>query len=181
MDPAMWMPGSSAGNGTLQIFGGVGASQIETQAEGAQANQAIYTGPQAIQQVTIIMGTPSAEYARAVEENVIFRGGSNDLHGSYTQGYYNPAAAAVNTAAGVQKRPAGIGVWREEVNLGGPVYIPKVYDGRNKTFFFVDYWHTKIGANGVTPVSIPSARMLGGDFSKDLNPAGAAIPVIDPL
>ena len=61
--------------------------------------------------------------------------------------------------------------------LGGPVYIPKVYDGRNKTFFFLafrlDYDHEQ---NSVT-ASVPSQAMLNGNFNF---PGVAAQPIYDP-
>jgi hypothetical protein len=60
--------------------------------------------------------------------------------------------------------------------IGGPVYIPKVYDGRNKTFFFLafrfDYDHE---ANAVT-VNTPDQGMLNGNFSF----GGLGYPIYDP-
>jgi hypothetical protein len=63
-----------------------------------------------------------------------------------------------------------------DVVVGGPVYIPKVYDGRNKTFFFLafrfDYDHE---ANAVT-VTTPDQGMLNGNFAF----GGLGYPIYDP-
>jgi hypothetical protein len=64
-----------------------------------------------------------------------------------------------------------------DATLGGPIFIPKVYDGRNKTFFFLafrlDYDHEQ---NSVT-ANVPTAAMLTGDF----NFAGVdSQPIYDP-
>src|SRR5205085_2845310 len=51
--------------------------------------------------------------------------------------------------------------------LGGPIYIPKVYDGRNKTFFLANYegQRTIRGITGQVPTFLPTQAMLAGDFS----------------
>ena len=50
--------------------------------------------------------------------------------------------------------------------VGGPIYIPKLYDGRNKTFFMVNYegWRIRNGINQGT-FNVPDPAELGGDFS----------------
>jgi hypothetical protein len=51
--------------------------------------------------------------------------------------------------------------------FGGPVWIPKVYDGRKKTFFFVSFDDTR-NSNplGNAPISVPTALERTGDFSQ---------------
>ncbi len=54
--------------------------------------------------------------------------------------------------------------------LGGPVYIPKVYDGKNKTFFFLNFnWFKYRGGTANSLETLPTAAMKGGDFSSVLN------------
>jgi len=55
--------------------------------------------------------------------------------------------------------------------LDGPVYIPKLYDGRNKSFFMANYegWRIKNGAN--QKESFPNPAVLTGDFSAETYPA----------
>lgn len=90
-DEAMWMPGASAGNSTSNIYGGVGGSQIENQAEGAHAFIQVISGPETIQELDTVTGTPAAEYARPVERNIIFRGPDETL--ATTWPGLNPSAS----------------------------------------------------------------------------------------
>jgi hypothetical protein len=75
--------------------------------------------------------------------------------------------------------------------VGGPVYIPKVYNGRDKTFFFANLdWYYNFGVTD-TYSTVPTAKMRIGDFSEALtgrtlgtNPAGGSITenmIFDPL
>jgi hypothetical protein len=181
-DPAMWLPGTSDGPNGFQLWGGVTKSQSEMQIEGQQAYIEAELAPQSVQDINVVTGTPSAEYGRPSSMNIVLRSGSNTLHAAFYETLYNPAVNAVNTINTVNKRPPGISQWRHEFNVAGPVYIPKVYDGRNKTFFFLGYWRSLYGS-GLAPrtVSIPSPRLQQGDFSKYLDGNGNAIPIRDPL
>lgn len=60
--------------------------------------------------------------------------------------------------------------------IGGPVYIPKVYDGRNKTFFFLGYRFDYDHEANTSTVSTPDAAMLGGNFAF----GGLGFPIYDP-
>jgi hypothetical protein len=75
--------------------------------------------------------------------------------------------------------------------IGGPVVIPKVYNGRNKTFFYANLELYRNYTGTDTYVTMPTVQMKGGDFSQALtgralstNPAGGAINenmIFDPL
>ena len=49
---------------------------------------------------------------------------------------------------------------------GGPVYIPKLYDGRNRTFWFVNFEQQKEPLGAATTIFVPTEAQLGGDFSR---------------
>ena len=57
--------------------------------------------------------------------------------------------------------------------VGGPVYIPKIYDGRNKSFFFFSYEAFR-NRNGATSAfrTVPTAEMYEGDFSNWVDASG---------
>jgi hypothetical protein len=64
--------------------------------------------------------------------------------------------------------------------IGGPVVLPKLYNGHNKTFFLgsIDIFNK---TQGVTTIgTVPTAAMKGGDFSNFLNASGQLIPIYDP-
>jgi hypothetical protein len=65
--------------------------------------------------------------------------------------------------------------------LGGPVHIPNVYSGRNRTFFFASYegFYNNQGSNA-TFRSVPTPEMWNGDFSNWVNASGQRITIYDP-
>ena len=67
------------------------------------------------------------------------------------------------------------------VTAGGPVVIPKLYDGRNKTFFFASFegFRNRVGAND-TILSVPTPEMYRGDFSNWVDQNNRQIPIYDP-
>ena len=65
-------------------------------------------------------------------------------------------------------------------SFGGPVWIPKVYDGRNKTFFFFTFEGYRDTQANSGQTSVPTAAERTGDFSKSLTSAGALRLIYDP-
>ncbi len=65
-------------------------------------------------------------------------------------------------------------------NVGGPLVIPKIYDGSRKTFFNVSYEgvRERIGRSYLSTVAIDAERV--GDFSKTVDAAGNPLPIYDP-
>jgi hypothetical protein len=65
-------------------------------------------------------------------------------------------------------------------NAGGPVYIPHLYDGRDKTFFFFSYegFRERIGQTFVE--SVPTLAEKNGDFTNYRDASGNLIPIYDP-
>jgi hypothetical protein len=176
LDPAMWAVGSAGGSNGLFLWGGVAGSQHELQVEGGQQSVAMFINPNSVQEVSIVTGAPPAEYARASNVNTTFKSGTNALHGEYAatlahnrlNARLSPAGPTGNGGFVLDgKRKTGLPRWRHEISIGGPVFIPKVYDGRNKTFFFFD-WHQPRGTSVEGPGrdSIPTSRMRSGDFSR---------------
>ncbi len=94
--------------------------------------------------------------------NTVTKSGTNTIHGSAWEFIRNDAFNARNFFLPT------VPVFRENTfggTLGGPVMIPKLYSGRNKTFFFVGYQ----GYRYVTPANkyfrVPTAANLAGDLS----------------
>jgi hypothetical protein len=64
----------------------------------------------------------------------------------------------------------------------GPVVIPGVYDGRDKTFFFgsLGWFFSRVGSGGGGLVTIPTQAFIQGDFSGLVDATGKQIPIFDP-
>jgi len=108
--------------------------------------------------------------------NTVIRTGTNGLHGDVL-GYLRTTDLTANNffnnAAGVPRQSEKWENW--EMSLGGPVFIPKVYNGKNKTFFFVStegYLENQPDFGGFT---LPTAAELGGNFN------GSGKVIYDPL
>jgi hypothetical protein len=112
--------------------------------------------------------------------NVSTASGTNELHGELHHWISNSALDAPdlfqNRAR--QKRP----VYQDNrygFSVGGPVFLPRLYDGRNKTFFFYAWEANKWGVPGTFVSSIPTADLQSGDFSR-LARLGSQYTIYDP-
>ena len=99
--------------------------------------------------------------------NTLITSGSNSIHGDIL-GYIRPFSLTANeyfnNAAGLGRPFESWENW--EMSLSGPVVIPKVYNGKNKTFFFANtegYLHDQPDAGSA---ALPTAAELGGNFSQ---------------
>ena len=107
--------------------------------------------------------------------DVISKSGTNDLHGSAFEFHRNSAMDARDFFS----RPdAPIPPFRYNqygFSLGGPVFLPRVYNGRNKTFWFADYEGYRRSFVRTLNTTIPTMAMRSGDFS------GQSNAIFDPL
>jgi hypothetical protein len=115
------------------------------------------------------MGTLSAEYGRSGGSvtNIVIKSGTNSIHGTAYEFFRNSALDANLYFARGQGRPlAAFGANTFGFTLGGPVLLPKIYDGRNRTFWFTNYEGAREG-NGIDNIlSVPTPKMRTGDFSE---------------
>ena len=127
----------------------------------------------------------SAEYGRLSGGAVLLvtRSGSNEFHGGGYEFFKNDKLNANDWNSNRLGRSKG--VFHDNVfgfTLGGPITIPKIYNGKNKTFFFVNYEGTrhKSGSNS-SQASVPTALEKQGDFSQSLEDNGYKVQIYDPL
>lgn len=122
----------------------------------AQGGSSALASVDAVQEFTIQTSTYAPEYGRqpGAQVAIVTRSGSNSLHGTAFNYFRNDKLDANSWFGNFNglKRPA----LRQNdfgFTLGGPVFLPKVYDGRNKTFFFASYEGLRL----IQPViSVPS-------------------------
>ena len=121
-----------------------------------------------IQEFAVQTSNFAAEYGKAGGGVflVTMKSGSNQFHGTAYDYNVNEIYNA-NTALQGTARPRAR---RNDYGFttGGPVWIPKVYDGHNKSFFFFNFeqFREKVGLN--TPLTVPTAAYRIGDFSTAL-------------
>ena len=174
---------------TIRIGGGmiIGESY---QLDGAEAQSARRNDPQmygisieAIDEFKVQASSYSAEYGRSSNGLINFstKSGTNQLHGDWFTFGRNEAFNARGFTFTPTPRPV-VRQWNYGGTVGGPVYIPHVYDGRNKMFFFFGFesYYLRQGPSN-TLGTVPTAAMLRGDFSGYVNASGQMIPIYDPF
>ena len=184
-------PFSNGGFSNFSINGSISPS-AEFLLDGAP-NDMIYQGAHsiayvppvdAVEEFKVVTGAYDAQYGRngGGVMSVALKSGTNTFHGTaydFMKRSFLDANTFANNAAGGAKNYDKLDEWGG--TLGGPVWIPKVYKGKDKTFFFVAYekYHWNTLARGQVS-SVPTALQRDGDFSQTLNSAGALSTIYDP-
>jgi hypothetical protein len=194
-------PSGSSDQGVYKTF----PSAVTVSANGSRANQTAfrmdgannndtYTNvnqpfpfPDALQEFSVQTSNYSAKYGgnSGGVVNIITKSGTNELHGDAFEFLRNAVFNARNAFAATRDQ-----LKRNQFGgtLGGPIFLPRLYDGRNKTFFFFGYQGTRIRnvQNGLNAF-VPTDAERRGDFSALLsasdaaNPFGRAVAINDPL
>src|SRR5579883_1068619 len=178
--PVVRINGSPAGSEKV-LIDGMDATNIL----GQGANQQNQPGMDSIQEWTVQTSNYSAEFGQAGSSvmNVTMKSGTNQYHGSLYDYFQNEALNA-----GQPFTNSGNGHLRPTLRqddygftLGGPVFIPKVYNGRDKTFFFFS-WEQFLRNQNFLPgaFSIPTPAYRNGDFSAAITGAGNKNLGVDP-
>ena len=181
-DSATFAPTDISFNGTpapgsLVLLDGVG-NQYGTGA-------AAFTPPTyAVQEARIQTFALSAEYGQTAGGVVSIetKSGTNALHGTawfyHTQEAFNAKDFFSNSIgrARTENRRTQPGF-----ALGGPVYIPHVYNGKNRTFWFFDYDTERDRVGTINLSTVPTQDQRNGDFSKTFAANGSPIQIYNPF
>lgn len=124
--------------------------------------------PDALEEFSILTNNYSAEYGRntGAVVNAITKSGANDFHGVMYEFLRNDALDARNffSLATPKLRRNQFGA-----TLGGPVWLPRMYKGRDRTFFFFSYEGVRDRrAETFSSLVVPTALERAGDFSQSL-------------
>jgi hypothetical protein len=130
---------------------------------------------ESVREFKVLTGTFSAEFGRgAGVVSVSTKSGNNELHGTAFEFLRNERFDAKDFFALPTARKPPLDRHQFGAALSGPIV-------RNRTFFFVDYAGIK-EERGLTFVNtVPTEKARRGDFSDYRTPAGALIPIYDPL
>ena len=178
------------GDNNTSILGGTNNEVLvngspNTYRESSGAANTISPPPDAVSEVKIITNVFDAELGRTGGGviSLSIKSGTNQYHGSVSWLTRNPALNANTFEANATGAPNSSFRMNEPgVEIDGPVRIPKVYDGKNRTFF--TYAHDVYRDSRPTgnTLTSPSALERVGDFSKTYvsGTSGAAIAIYDP-
>jgi Carboxypeptidase regulatory-like domain/TonB dependent receptor len=140
-----------------------------------------------VDEVKVLTGTLPAEYGHTTGGvvSVVKKGGTNQLHGMAAdlgrtrmmthRQFFN----IYKTSDPQPGAPNGVPAWfmQPDASISGPVVIPHLYNGRNKTFFFFGYQKLIEKKSAAFTSQTPTPAQLGGDFTF----GGAGLPLYDPL
>jgi len=148
------------------------------------SNQAvIIPSPEAVEEVKVQANTYDAEMGRTGGGtfNTFMRSGTNQVRGS-AFGYMRETPWLANNFF---SNRAGTPIIEQPFrnyggSFGGPIRIPKVYDGRNRTFFWITGEAYRQTESAGTRISVPTALERVGDFSQTLSRTGTRQLIYDP-
>ena len=192
---AQLTPGvNPTGGGSTPHMGGARNAISELQIDGVTditpnnnigINDRVYE-PQvdAVEEFNVQINSLAAEYGRFAGGviNVVTKSGTNELHGTAYDFLRNQKLDANNFFANRAGRKMGAfkrNQWGGTV--GGPIYIPGLYNGRDKSFFFVGVETTNSRSGSVFTGTMPLAPWRTGDFSALKTSSGQPITIYDPL
>jgi hypothetical protein len=152
---------------------GQDASNTGTPGVAAQTQPSV----DAIQEIAIQTSNYAAEYGQAGGGvfNLTMKSGGNQLHGTAYDYFVNEDLNANQNMTGLP-RPRNR---RNDYGFtaGGPVWIPKVYNGHDKTFFFFNFEQFREALGIVQSETVPTAAYRAGNFSSAIPANAAAIPL----
>lgn len=161
-----------AGGGSSTIrFAGSRSNQSHWAIDGTTMSDGVsetQIGPlanfiESFREVKIDISNNTAEFGSIGQVTLISKSGTNALHGSLFDYYSTPWFRARNPFAssrgtGISHVPGG--------SVGGPVYLPKIYNGKDKTFFFFSFETSRGSAvSQLLNPTVPLAPWRKGDFS----------------
>lgn len=147
------------------------------------AGFAVFPSVDAVQEFKVELNAFSAQFGRAGSGivNVILKSGGNQPHGSAYEFLRNSDLDS-NTFFSNRNGTPLSSFKRSQFggSLSGPVYLPKLYKGKDKTFFLFSYEGLRQGTATQLTTTVPTPLQLSGDFSQTLNAAGQQVVIYDP-
>jgi hypothetical protein len=182
------VPGLSTDtNGDLRTYG-TRTGTHDVVLDGAALTDALYSGGtvarppslDSIEEFKVEVNASSAKFTRQTSVIMTTKSGTNDLHGSLFESNRNASIGVArqrenmsNTAAHFVRNEYG-------GSVGGPVYLPKVYNGKNRTFWFAAYEGYKVRQGSIGGFKVPTEAMRNGDFRGLVTSTGTPIKIYDP-
>ena len=174
---------------TAQIGGGL-AQQNGVLIDGAESRGTTESGNAysvpvtAVSEFKLETASYDAEYGRSAGGVAILstKSGTNDLHGmayEFLRNDHLNANSWQNNRNSINKTLFQRNVFGG--NIGGPVVIPRLYNGRNKTFFFFNFEGQRQASPDQVLDTVPTAQQRAGDFSQTFDRTGRLDVIYDPL
>src|SRR5437763_2580803 len=149
--------------GTDVLVDGVSISLVSPN---TQWNKGVST--EAVQEFKVLQSNFSQEFGESGDGivNLTMKSGTNAFHGSAYHFLRNRVLEANSWSNNIQQLKRPIDTQNDfGFTVGGPVVLPHLYDGRNKTFFFFDYEGFRFQTGAYSVDSFPNANFRSGNFA----------------
>ncbi|MBV9083119.1 MAG: TonB-dependent receptor [Acidobacteriaceae bacterium] len=143
----------------------------------------VFPSVDSVQEFKVQTNSYSAEFGRSGSGiiNLIYKSGTNQYHGSLFEFLRNSDLDSNNFFS--NRNGVNLPSFKRNQfggSVGGPLDIPKLYNGRDKTFFFFAYEGLRQGTASTTTLTVPTALQRIGDSSHTFNAAGQLVTIYDP-
>jgi hypothetical protein len=188
---------STVFNGSSLMIGGNRNNFLNLTIDGIQTMQNAsggQSGPltndqsyESVAEVKVMESNNSAEFPGVATLMTTTKSGTNQFHGS---GFYTTDNSALNAGPLTQGSERSQGIVGPQLqwwggSLNGPVLLPKVYNGRNRTFFLVTEEHRTFplaaGNSSTGTTTVPTSAFNAGDFSALLDSSNGSVQLMNPL
>jgi hypothetical protein len=140
-------------------------------------------GVDSVDEFTVQTNALDAEYGHGggMFVNVTTKGGTNDFHGNLYNFFRNDKLNANSFFGNRSNSPRPVFRFNQfGLTAGGPVVVPRLFNGKNKLFWFFNFE----GLRQRTPLTyrftVPTELQRQGDFSQTFNAAGVPFQIADP-
>ncbi len=162
------MPGAQSVSTNTYSFNGARSAQVDIMIDGVSAPRSTtalggtYNTNAMVEEIRLHGANNSAEFQAPGVVSFVTKAGTNRLRGMAFYQHNNSALDARDFFA--PKKP----VYKTHTfggTLGGPVHIPKIYNGRNRTFFMLSVWEQRVPGSTTLTSTVPTPAMRQGNFS----------------
>ena len=137
-------------------------------------------GLDTIQEFKVETNVSSAKLARPVTVILSTKSGTNQLHGSAFETHRNNAIGKARTRTDFYEKPPQLIRNEFGISAGAPVILPKIYNGKDRTFWFFAYEGHRNMTAETQGYSLPTAEMRNGDMRGLIDSQGRQIKIYDP-
>jgi hypothetical protein len=137
-------------------------------------------GLDSIQEFRVENNNSSAKFARPTSIVVTTKSGTNDIHGAAFETNRNSGIGVSRARQDTFTKAPFLNRNEFGASAGGPVYIPKIYNGKNKTFWFFAWESARTIQSNTLQYSLPTQAMREGNLAGLQTAGGQAITIYDP-
>ena len=172
-DPRFTRPFDNAGPSGFSMGGGQGQSNellLDGSPDMTRNKRVAYNPPvDAVQEIKVESFQPDAAYGNTGggTVNVVLKGGTNDFHGSLYEFHQNQRLKATPFFTNANRQTKPVTRFNQYgLTVGGPIIIPKLFNGKNKLFFFFGSEGIRQSEPEPTFSTVPTEAQRNGDFSQ---------------